>query len=91
LPSTHEGLPIALLEAMSHNLPIVITNLPSLVELKLPESTYIDVGDVAALQGKMASFLTDGCEANWSEWLKPYAVSSVADRTIDVYKSALSK
>ncbi len=36
LPSYHEGLPIALLEAMSWSLPVVVSDIPANLEIGLP-------------------------------------------------------
>lgn len=49
LPSSHEGLPIALLEAMSYGLPVVVSAIPANLEVGLPSECYHNVGDVPAL------------------------------------------
>jgi glycosyltransferase involved in cell wall biosynthesis len=49
LPSSHEGLPIVLLEALSYGLPVLASNIPAHLELDLDESDYFPVGDIAAL------------------------------------------
>lgn len=49
LPSSHEGLPIALLEAMSYSLPVVVSDIPANIEVNLPASDYFPCGDVEAL------------------------------------------
>ena len=40
LPSSHEGLPIALLEAMSYHLPVVVSNIPANLEVGLSSDCY---------------------------------------------------
>lgn len=40
LPSTHEGLPIALLEAMSYGCPILASDIPANKEIGLPDECY---------------------------------------------------
>lgn len=55
LPSSHEGLPIALLEAMSYQLPVVVSDIPANLEVGLPPECYHPVGDVSALAGRIAS------------------------------------
>lgn len=53
LPSSHEGLPIALLEAMSYQLPVVTSNIPANLEVGLDALYYHEVGDVEALANKI--------------------------------------
>jgi glycosyltransferase involved in cell wall biosynthesis len=53
LPSSHEGLPIALLEAMSYHLPIVASDIPANLELRLPAASYFPVGNTAALADRI--------------------------------------
>lgn len=53
LPSSHEGLPIALLEAMSYKLPVITSAIPANLEVGLDSSCYHQVGDVKALASKL--------------------------------------
>ena len=46
LPSSHEGLPIALLEALSWGLPVRVSDIPAHRELALPAQAYFRCGDV---------------------------------------------
>lgn len=54
LPSYHEGLPIALLEAISYDLPIVVSDIPANRELA-DENERFPVGDVSMLTKKLES------------------------------------
>ncbi len=49
LPSYHEGLPISLLEAMSYNLDILVSDIPANLEVNLEKDDYFKVGDVQKL------------------------------------------
>ncbi len=53
LPSYHEGLPIALLEALSYGLPTVVSDIPANMEVKLDPDCYFPVGDVNTLREKI--------------------------------------
>ncbi len=59
LPSYHEGLPIALLEAVSYNLPILASDIPANLELADASETF-PVGDVAVLSGRLEQLTTAG-------------------------------
>lgn len=53
LPSSHEGLPIALLEAMSYKLPVIVSNIPANLEVGLNKNNYFPVGNIDALANKL--------------------------------------
>jgi glycosyltransferase involved in cell wall biosynthesis len=50
LPSSHEGLPIALLEALSFGLPVIASDIPANVEVKCSNITYFPLGDIRVLE-----------------------------------------
>ncbi|MCF6209759.1 MAG: glycosyltransferase family 4 protein [Gammaproteobacteria bacterium] len=49
MPSYHEGLPIALLEALSYNLDVLVSNIPANLEVELTKESYFRTGDIATL------------------------------------------
>lgn len=49
LPSSHEGLPISLLEAMSYRLPVIVSDIPANKEVDLDDKCYFRCGDVEQL------------------------------------------
>lgn len=53
LPSSHEGLPIALLEAMSYHLPVIVSDIPANMEVGLPVECYFPCGDVIQLSERL--------------------------------------
>ncbi len=53
LPSSHEGLPIALLEAMSYGVEVVVSDIPANLEVGLDKDCYFPAGDVEALARKL--------------------------------------
>lgn len=56
LPSYHEGLPIVALEAMSYQLPMLLSDIPANREVASPEETF-PVGDVNVLADKISRFI----------------------------------
>jgi len=53
MPSYHEGLPIALLEAMSYNLNVLVSDISANLEVQLDNSVYFKVGDIEELSNKL--------------------------------------
>lgn len=54
LPSFHEGLPISLLEAMSYNLDVLVSDIPANLEVNLSSDCYFKSGDWADLLVKIS-------------------------------------
>ncbi len=85
MPSYHEGLPIALLEAMSYSLPALVSDIPANAEVGLNEQCYFPVGNVPALADKLAQ-LPPADNVNYAEYLEKYDWQKIASQTIEVYK-----
>jgi glycosyltransferase involved in cell wall biosynthesis len=58
LPSSHEGLPIALLEALGHGLPVLASDIAPHLEMGLPEGACFPLGDVDALAARLVALAT---------------------------------
>ena len=86
LPSSHEGLPIALLEAMSYGVPVVVSDIPANLEVGLPEGDYFPVGDVEALAAKLQD-VVDGPARHADYDLEKYDWDSIAGQVAEVYAS----
>ncbi|MFS9434905.1 glycosyltransferase family 4 protein [Citrobacter sp. C348] len=84
MPSYHEGLPIALLEAMSFSLPVVVSDIPANLEVKLPADAYFQVGNLASLAGKMARWAAAN-NVDYSVYLQNYNWHEIARQTVSVY------
>lgn len=86
LPSSHEGLPIALLEAMSYRLPVVVSDIPANLEVGLGSEDYFSVGDVDALTGKLLKSVNQNFHRVDYD-LKKYDWEHIADQVSEVYQS----
>lgn len=86
LPSSHEGLPIALLEAMSYGVKVIVSDIPANREVCLQEYDYFPVGDIDALAEKLSTVIErplehidyDMAEYNWDK---------IADQVTTVYQN----
>lgn len=89
MPSYHEGLPIALLEAMSYNLEVLVSNIPANVEVNLEDSRYFEVGNIEALSASIITCLEAperGID-NSKLMHDTYNWDVIAKSTIKVYES----
>jgi glycosyltransferase involved in cell wall biosynthesis len=96
LPSTHEGLPIALLEALSYGLPSIASDIPANVEVNLPKHQYFEVGNVDDLSECLIRAATQSRPADFREQLQDWVRSKydwdpIARSTLSVYRAACAR
>ena len=86
LPSSHEGLPIALLEAMSYGVKVVVSDIPANLEVGLPEKDYFPMGDVEALAAKLDTVLAE--PAHHVDYdMSKYDWDKIAGQFAEIYRS----
>lgn len=95
LPSTHEGLPIVVLEALSYGLTVIASDIPANLEVGLPEAQYFPCGDVAALSNRLQKFAThvpqgkqqeEKCKALRTWVAEKYNWDTIARQTVALYE-----
>ena len=94
LPSYHEGLPIALLEAMSYGLPPLVSDIPAHQEIQLPEYCYFKCGDITHLRSRLEQSLNNDVARQElidyrSIVARKYNWDNISQKTIAVYKKVL--
>lgn len=88
LPSSHEGLPIALLEAMSYSIPVVASNIPANMEIGLDSSHYFSCGNIKDLADKLEEKSSLSHKVHYDMHL--YNWDMIAKQTCEVYNKAVS-
>lgn len=88
LPSSHEGLPIALLEAMSYHLPVVVSDIPANLEVGLSSGCYFHCGDVDALAVRLQKVMDEDYHRVQYD-MAPYDWDRIAEQVMRIYESLL--
>lgn len=86
LPSSHEGLPIALLEAMSYGVKVIVSDIPANLEVGLPQNDYFHVGNVDELAKKLNDVMTHPVEHIEYDMTK-YDWDKIAREVKEIYLS----
>ncbi len=91
LPSSHEGLPIAMLEALSYGLPVIASNISANLEVRVKGVTFFELGNVTELKYLIKEYVSKLANENQRieiqrEVLSKYNWSDIANRTVNVYR-----
>lgn len=90
LPSYNEGFPLVLLEAMSYNLDVLVSDIPANKEVKLPEDSYFRTGDQKDLSIKLIEKLAKE-DKNIVYDMVDYNWNKIAQKTKSVYDKVLNR
>jgi len=95
LPSSHEGLPIALLEALSYGLPVLASDIPANLEVGLSAEHYFPLGRIDALADRIrlqsGNDLTAAARESTRAWVaQRYDWHDIAEKTVRLYANCIS-
>ncbi len=84
LPSTHEGFPLVLLEAMSYGLDVLVSDIPATHLVTLEEEDYFSCGDADSLSAKLEAKLQNIRHRKYN--LSEYDWQHIASQVRTIYK-----
>lgn len=95
LPSSHEGMPMVLLEALSHGVPCLASDIDANRALDLGQESYFPLGKIDALTEAIRLKLVTPDSAperaaRAARALDCFGWDPIVDHTIEVYESALA-
>lgn len=95
LPSYYEGLPIALLEAMSYGLSCLVSDIPANREVGLPKERLFQAGDIAGLAAKISEYTAKPLSAEEKtlqvkEISDKYDWNKITEKTLEVYERVIA-
>ena len=90
LPSSHEGYPVALLEALSFHRHVIASDIPANKEIGLPHQCYFPVGNVESLANRLRQALSTSAPGyDLSDSLETW--EGAAQKTLRIYEDASAK
>lgn len=85
LPSSHEGLPIALLEAMSYQLPVIVSDIPANLEVGLDKEMYFPCGNIGELSRMLQQNIDKAfCRVTYD--MSKYNWDIIASQVEEIYR-----
>jgi glycosyltransferase involved in cell wall biosynthesis len=94
LPSSHEGQPIAVLEALSYGCPVVLSDIPAHREIEANGARYFAPGDTEGFAAQLRAACESERKLNEAEHariLRAHNWTRIAESTLEVYRAALNK
>jgi glycosyltransferase involved in cell wall biosynthesis len=95
LPSSHEGQPIAVLEAASYGLAMILSDIAAHREIAMPRARYFKAGDIAMLAEHLETIFAAPIAEKLDDSERARVMArhdwhTIAQRTLAVYFDALS-
>lgn len=90
MPSYHEGLPIALLEAMSYGLDAVVSDIPANKIKELPQECFFETGNVDSLVDALQRHMQSEPKSVDYD-LHRYNWDHIAQQTEELYRQVIEK
>lgn len=91
LPSFHEGLPISLLEAMSYELDVLVSNIPANLEIGLKKDDYFNPYDLTDFQEKFERKFSNNIPSSRVYDVSKYDWDNISLQTLEVYNKVYNK
>lgn len=88
LPSSHEGLPITLLEAIYYGKRVLASNISANLVVNLPKKCYFELGNLKDLTTKMREALQDKSVLNYD--MSQYNWDNISKQVFAIYKKMLA-
>lgn len=94
LPSSHEGLPIVMLEALSFGLPVIASDIPANLEVGLSRENYFPLGDTDALATKIKEHVANPMGPGEREFVRQWVAGRynwqhIAEKTAQLYRQVI--
>lgn len=94
LPSSHEGLPIAMLEALSYGLPVLASDIPANLEVGLSAEHYFPLGNIQSLADRIILLSRESLTMHERTSIRVWATQrydwrEIAEKTLNVYVGCL--
>ena len=94
LPSSHEGLSISLLEALSFGLPVIASDIPANLELGLNSASYFELGNINQIAALLSQITlepkSEETRTHLRAWVNTrYNWKSIAEKTFEEYRSVM--
>jgi alpha-maltose-1-phosphate synthase len=91
MSSFEEGLPIALLEAMSYDIDVLVSNIPANLQIDLDKDDYFSVGDEDDLKENLLKKLSDNRRRSFGKTLtEKFNWDKIAIETNNIYENLIN-